>query len=492
MAKSYEELVGSVGRAMFFRPERTRVRDLVSREARPVIVSDRGEFPVYDLSMNGLSFLAGGANGSLGFEPGGELDLALELYGRRVYQGRARIARVESGARRTRVCVGLVTGFIDLPEIGRQDAEEQLRRELARGSDPFAEEIPRDYLEAVCRAARFVQFHRHSLGRHETRYKSQGAGARRAIEDLTHRAAEALRAPWTELRLAACAAASRSLTNPDAWSAAKEYTEAILTPLLLDCPCVRRSYDKPLGYPGDYRVMIHCYNDAFEGDSVFARVFHKLWIEHPSPAGVRTRTRFAVELIDADLGRSAALTDPAATFRVTSLGCGPAREVPWLIQRRGAWAGRLLWTLIDQDDEALSFAYNESQPVLAASGSQGSIQCLNVSFTQLLQDAGLVPVTEEQDVILATGLFDYLGDAAARDLVRGLYDRLRPGGLLVVGNAVGPNQDYWSPEFVLDWSMIYRTADQLRAMAAKLPPEAEAEVRLEPGQAYYMLIVRRH
>ena len=38
MARSYEELMGAIGRAMFFRPERKRVRDLWSREASPALL----------------------------------------------------------------------------------------------------------------------------------------------------------------------------------------------------------------------------------------------------------------------------------------------------------------------------------------------------------------------------------------------------------------------------------------------------------------------
>jgi hypothetical protein len=40
MTKSYEELMGALGRAVFFRPERRRVRDLLSRDAQPHLLVD--------------------------------------------------------------------------------------------------------------------------------------------------------------------------------------------------------------------------------------------------------------------------------------------------------------------------------------------------------------------------------------------------------------------------------------------------------------------
>ena len=58
MSKSYEELMGAIGRAMFFRPERRRVRDLLSRDAHPTLLIGDLEYPLHDVSMNGMSFFA--------------------------------------------------------------------------------------------------------------------------------------------------------------------------------------------------------------------------------------------------------------------------------------------------------------------------------------------------------------------------------------------------------------------------------------------------
>ncbi|HSL18738.1 MAG TPA: hypothetical protein VLB51_12600, partial [Methylomirabilota bacterium] len=58
MVKSYEALMGSVARAMFYRPERQRVRELLSRDARPKLLINDAEYPLFDISMNGLSFLS--------------------------------------------------------------------------------------------------------------------------------------------------------------------------------------------------------------------------------------------------------------------------------------------------------------------------------------------------------------------------------------------------------------------------------------------------
>ncbi|HQT95503.1 MAG TPA: PilZ domain-containing protein, partial [Thermoanaerobaculaceae bacterium] len=129
MAKSYEELMGALGRAVFFRPERRRVRDLLSRDAQPQLLVDGEEHPLFDLSLNGVSFLS--QDGVESWPAGRELDVTLLLHGRETFRGRGRVARVEPGPRKgVRIGVGLVSGFLDLPEILHQDEEGQLETDL--------------------------------------------------------------------------------------------------------------------------------------------------------------------------------------------------------------------------------------------------------------------------------------------------------------------------------------------------------------------------
>ncbi|MCB9779216.1 MAG: PilZ domain-containing protein [Alphaproteobacteria bacterium] len=487
---NYDELSGALGRAVFFRPERARARDFLSRHARPTVRVGDAAFPVHDLSMNGLSVLTPPDAAPL--ELGHVVELSLYVHGRVVFQGAARVARVEDGGRASRIGLALTRGFIDLPAMARQDQEARLQLELSLGADPYGDLISDEYRQALQRAVHFVQFYREVLGRHEARYKLQGGQAgREAIAELQAKALDALSEPWREVRLAAAYAARTVWEDRGVRFTAKALTETVLTPLLLDAPCVRRSYEKPLDYPGDYQVMLYCYNDAWEGDTVFGRVFHRLWLQHPMPSGVRTRRDFVVDLAVREHSHLAAADRDAPEFRVTSLGCGPALEVPSFVERRPRWSGRVVWTLIDQDEEALSVAFQNAQPALSEARGESSLRCLNLSFTQLAQDPTLLRLTDQQHFIGCSGLFDYLRASAARELLGVMYERLAPGGLLAVGNAIAPNEDMWSPEFVLDWSMVYRTREEMTGLARDLPEGAQAEVTLEPGEAYWYLLIRK-
>ncbi len=490
LARNYDELNGPLTRAVFFRPARERVRDFLSPHADPAVRIAGHDYAVFDISMNGMAILVPAA--TLTLQEGAEIELELLLYGKPAFAGRARVARVGQGGRKVQVGLALTSGFIDLPALARRDEEERLHRELSLGADPYKDIVPEVYRRALSRVVLFVQFHRQALFRHEARYRALGGDqSRRAIEQLEQTALAALREPWTELRLAACAATADIVGDRDLTHAAKQLTEMVLTPLLLDAPCVRRSYDKPLGYPGDYQVMLYCYDQALEGDSVFGRVFHRLWLDHPLPSGVRTRRDLVVDLAIDQHRRLIADASDTPDLRVTSLGCGPAREVPTFIERRSSWPGSVTWTLIDQDEEALSVAFQTAQRAVVGTTSDTRLRCLNMSFTQLAQAPSNLPLASDQHFIFSSGLFDYLRDQAAADLLGVLYERLAPGGLVAVGNAIGPNDDYWSPGFVLDWTLIYRTKEQMEWLATRLPPDADIQIRLEPGQAYWYLLARK-
>ncbi|MGE5235417.1 MAG: hypothetical protein ACM3O7_03590 [Acidobacteriota bacterium] len=492
MPRTYEELMGALGRAMFYRPERKRVRDLLSRDARPELLVGGEEFPLFDISMNGVSLLSD--NGHQKWKVGHEFDLTLMLYERQVYRGRARVARIEPGPRNSlRVGLGLLTGFLDLPDILRQDDEGRLESALRHGPEYWRHKIPRPFQDAVGRAAHFLQFYRQTLDRHEARYRAPGGGGQEAIAALAERALTALRDPWADIQREASRAALECLEDRDVLIASKHLTETLVTPVMMPCPIVTRSYGKPLGYAGDYQIMLYYYADALEGDSVFAQVFHKFGCEHPLSAGVRTRKAYVIDLMAREHERLLASGDPAATvFRVTSLGCGPAREVSEYVERSQPWPGRVLWTLIDQEDQALSIAYRECQRNILSRKANASLACLNLSFVQMLRDPSLVPVDQRQHFIFSTGLVDYLRESTAQLLVRALYDRLEPGGLLALGNGIGPNEWFWTPEFIVDWTLLYRSREDMLRLAKRLPESAEVDVQVEPGNAYYFLLVRKH
>ncbi|MBK6848794.1 MAG: class I SAM-dependent methyltransferase [Proteobacteria bacterium] len=506
MATVHEELTGGLGRAVYFRAKRMLVRSFLNQQDAKVVIADHHEYPLHDVSMNGLSFFV--PTSEQRWEPGAVLDFAVVVQDRSafhaddklasaafreaVFRGRGRIARADETPVATHIGVQLLDGFLNLPQLQWNFAERMLRRDLDGGPAAIRDRVPPAYREIVEHLAFFLQFYKQSLNRHEERYAEMGDEGQDAIRHRAPQAAlESLRAPWYALRERAAQAILPYVDTPAAFRAAKRYTETVLTPLMLECPFVHRAYTKPLGYAGDYETMLQIYRNTFEGASVFARVFHKLGCEEILAAGVRTRKVFIEQAHEAEYTRFVNSSPAGTPFRVTSLGAGPAREVAAFLDQRATWPRPVHWTLIDQEEEALSLAYHDLFPRTANTNPSRTMRCMYMSFMQFLADPSSTLSDEPQDFIYSVGLFDYIQEKRGRMIVRALYDRLAPGGFLAIANALRPNTHFWYAELLLDWTLLYRTRDDMLALAGDLPPDVERQVAVEPSNAFYFLVVRK-
>jgi extracellular factor (EF) 3-hydroxypalmitic acid methyl ester biosynthesis protein len=474
--------IGGAARSAFYRPARQRTRDFFSKDAQCAFLCDGVEHPVLDLSASG--FLIAAVNGH-SWNPGAEIEGQLILHGEPVLDSKFRIARVEAYPTGPRVGVD-AQQTIALAQMLELDAERKFRRALAAGPSAYASLLPEDYLQAVSAIKDFLLFYRPLLDEEERRLRDKPDGAK-LVDQLVQSSFATLSSRWRELVIRASEAGWKLREDRKVHFAAKRYTEATVTPLLLGCPLINRTWHKPLGYAGDYQVMEYYYRDEFEGDTAFDKLMHKLFVQNPMAQGVVTRAKFMVDLLDQE--HQSAADSGAASFAVANLGCGPGREVEmWAKDKPNL--GPVSWTLIDQEEEALALAYQIGHDSVRKAGRLAELKLLHLSFSRLLRRPEAFNFSE-QNFIFSSGLFDYLKLDRAQAIAKALYDRLVPGGLLAIGNAIGPNTNLWPPEFVADWPILYRSKSDMEGMAGLLPDTAEVEVVVDPGEAYYFLLVRK-
>lgn len=482
--RTYEELTGGFGQAIAFRARRQRASELLREEASLIAIDGRN-FQLYDMAMNGVSFLA--TPDAPPWQVDDVLEVDIRVHETSAYHGRARVAREERVYGQRRVGLQLLTGFLDLHEMQRLDEEQALSRDLADGPERLLARIPPAYREALLATVHFAAFYQRTLAYHEARLHDAEAGPEER-EALARRAITAMRPRWHALRIAAAEAALAIRGDRHALAAAKTATETLLTPLLTAAPVIHRAYTKPLGYAGDFSVMLHIYKNSFEGETTFGQVFHKLACEEPLSSGVRTRKDLVKQLTAQEHARRRREGEP---LRAMSLGCGPAREVVEYLAQSETPPEGVRWTLIDQEEKALSVAYHDVLRGIDARQAACTVQCLYLSFEQLIRDP-LAVRGDPQDFIYCVGLFDYLNVRRAQALMTTLYESLSPGGLLAIGNALGPNLHYWLAELVLDWTLIYRDRDELTRLAAPVTAlGAELEIQRESSEAYDFILLRK-
>jgi hypothetical protein len=149
------------------------------------------------------------------------------------------------------------------------------------------------------------------------------------------------------------------------------------------------------------------------------------------------------------------------------------------------------FTLIDQEQNALAYAYEKCHPHTLLKKRHAKVQALNVSFTDVLRGGKWLDDLGPQNLIYTVGLVDYLVDKRARALAERLYERLEPGGLLIVGNMNETElSNLWPMEFITDWHLYYRNDADMLAWTGNMA-HSEAWTELESTGRVRLLFARK-
>ncbi len=273
---------------------------------------------------------------------------------------------------------------------------------------------------------------------------------------------------------------------------ARGYATSQLMPLLYPCPMHSRAYEKPRGYAGDYLYMT-LYFGAPRGKTLYARVLHYVSQRYTLSRMVVHREKTMRDTIHAALR-----SDRPA--RIISLACGPAIEMRNFVSELETLEQPLSIFLIDQDEGALSHSHDALRRALDHPDKRGlpvDLQHLHFSVRQLIKprDASEKHVVEsllkDIDLIYSAGLYDYLPEPVAKILTSRLYDLLRPGGKLFLGNLCVAPDTTWTLEFVLSWHLIYRTPESMLRIAEGLEPKPEVRIVTDGMDACLFLEVTK-
>jgi len=249
------------------------------------------------------------------------------------------------------------------------------------------------------------------------------------------------------------------------YGAHQDFVRRHWQPLFLCSPFARRTFYKPLGYAGDYEMMNMIHRNQPEGGSLYEKLIHFLLVSQWPAQSVRNRVaHFKHQLLE----ETARVARTGRRARILNVGCGPAREVQDFLKETPL-ANEADFVLLDFNDETLEYVAAQIKRLKGAFSQKTSVETQQVSVHHLLRSGtGTEPA---YDLIYCGGLFDYLSEPTCRALVQLFYDRLRPGGKVIVANMNDSKPFRNFIEFVLDWQLIYRDSAQMQALA----PEAARE-----------------
>jgi extracellular factor (EF) 3-hydroxypalmitic acid methyl ester biosynthesis protein len=265
----------------------------------------------------------------------------------------------------------------------------------------------------------------------------------------------------------------------------RTYAKRQLHPQLLCSPFAYRTYQKPLGYAGDYEMVNMIMRDPAEGSSLFSKLVNSWFLSQGPAAAHRNRISYLANIL-AD--ESCRVVRNGKAARIFNLGCGPAGEIQkFLIESE--ICDHASFVLLDFNDQTLEHVSKVLEDLKTQYRRNTKIELMKKSVHQVLKEAA--KPTEEYDVVYCAGVFDYLSDRICQRLINRFYEMLQPGGLLVVTNVDPSNPSRHTMEYLLEWHLIYRNRQQLSALKAEDAPDACYGIKADSTGCNLFLEIRK-
>jgi extracellular factor (EF) 3-hydroxypalmitic acid methyl ester biosynthesis protein len=481
--QSYADLDGGQGREVYFRPHRYQRQDL--GPVRPVVelVSHRGqagetvhECALHDVSQNGVAFEWPVA---VPVETGAIIpDMTVSFDGHAAYAGEGRVGSVRDVGGKKIVGASFTDSLMNIRDVlqlrdvrswklsGSNGLGLHDRPWQVRGCEGF-KALVGDLRLLLDDASTLLARLESSLP-WSVAHGDRDSPARRALIERIHQEFVVEFVRYSEEIDVA-----HRLVMPGDVEAVKEYSRRQLQDYFMQAPCMHRALYKPLGYPGDYEIMKDMYETPFSGPTLFAKSMSLAVLSTRAVDALRARK----DLVKGELDGLLDAEPKGRPLRVLSIAAGPAQEVYELLRDRKSLPSPLDIVLFDQDEGALSYAYDRLKRLVDARWPERvRIVYLHDSIKRLLKDPAIFSSLANFDAIFCCGLFDYLELPTAIALCRNLFANLETNGTLYVGNLAPNNPNRWLMELHLDWFVIYRTRPELLDLARLAAPGARSEI----------------
>lgn len=395
-------------------------------------------------------------------------EFKIHFQGRLVFAGRAVVCGLVSLGNSVMCEVTLDEGWVDVSELAANGT-----KKLHTGFDAFIRQwqkfhkIRPDYKVVVADIQSFLMELQVWLGQIELGIRLPKAADPARYEnavalELSQYTTPAITTMFEEFERAAAGVAE------DLKPVHSAFVKRQLHALLLTSPFLLRTFQKPLGYAGDYEMVNMILRDPCEGDSLFAKILN-LWFLAQAPAEAhRNRIQFLAD-------RIAEVTVQAMTAgrkaRILSLGCGPACEVQKFLRERH-FSDHAEFTLMDFSKETLDYTASVMEQIKHTHRRTSRCHFVRKSVMQIFKEAGVDGRRrlgnhqggEDYDFVYCAGLFDYLSDAFCQKLSEILYSWVKPGGLFLTTNVADYNPRRLTMEYIMEWTLIYRSGAGLEAL----------------------------
>lgn len=241
-----------------------------------------------------------------------------------------------------------------------------------------------------------------------------------------------------------------NLSSPYLSGEIKNRVRQLLGHFLYQSMVCKRGFEKPHGYPGDFKMLEGVYNNR-ELSSGIGRYIDRYGLNVPYAVAIRQRKDKMRDILYDFIN-----TSREQSLHIINLASGACRDIREMFRRPLTYPGSVTITCIDQDPIALDY----SRQTLAEI-STGNIDVKLVQGNILrLETLDLGP-DGSVDMIYSIGIADYLQDRMLKKIFSDSYAKLKTGGRLVVAYKDRESHRPVELNWCCDWYFIPRNEDEL-------------------------------
>ncbi len=203
--------------------------------------------------------------------------------------------------------------------------------------------------------------------------------------------------------------------------------------------------------------VLYSKGELFSLKKLSHRFFKYIWFNVHNSKAVRNRLKFVKRELKKHLE---SISEFDREIEIISIASGSSRAIIETVQH-GHYVkdAKLSLIFLDKNEKAIEYSKRLST----------EIQHLPIKLTWVNDTVGnfLRNLPEKKfDVVEIVGLLDYFEDKKVLEIFTGIYRVLQKGGVLITSN-VSHNKEEKFITKVIDWPMIYRTAEELAMLVKK-------------------------
>lgn len=226
----------------------------------------------------------------------------------------------------------------------------------------------------------------------------------------------------------------------------------------------KRGFSKPLGYPGDYRVIEWVYDNKpisrGLGHCMDAYMLNDEYVR-----AVRDRK----DTMKDALKRFLEKRSDTKELSILSLACGSSREIRELL-KDDVTANGVTITLADQEGKALDYSRDKIKK-LNISGGKIRTHYLKGDIISMISEKTDSPEgkvrSKKQDLVYSIGLVDYMPDSYFEKFINFYFSVLKNKGEFIFAHKNVIDHPSLASDWICDWNFIPRSKSRVLGIVKK-------------------------